>query len=144
MSLNAEIESVRKAFRTDLDTPPQNPQDWEALRVKYFGRKGLLAGLFRQLGQLDPKERPAAGKQLNTLKQELTTTFEKLVTQATTPSSERAESAIDYTLPGIPYPEGSLHPLNELWRRSKTCLSPLALRWPMGLRWMTITTILKR
>ncbi|MFQ6606330.1 MAG: phenylalanine--tRNA ligase subunit alpha [Fidelibacterota bacterium] len=113
MSLNAEIESVRKAFRTDLDTTPQNLQDWEALRVKYFGRKGLLAGLFRQLGQLDPKERPAAGKQLNTLKQELTTTFDELVTQATTPSSARAESAIDYTLPGIPYTEGSLHPLER-------------------------------
>ena len=43
------IEAVRKSFQTDLDSFPTDRREIEALKSKYFGRKGALAKLFSQM-----------------------------------------------------------------------------------------------
>ena len=49
MNLKESIESVRNSFRADSDPFPNDPQSVETLRVKYMGRKGLVAGLFSSM-----------------------------------------------------------------------------------------------
>ena len=43
----------------------------EQLRVDYLGKKGQITGLLKGLGKLSAEERPAAGAQINVVKQEL-------------------------------------------------------------------------
>ena len=55
------IEAVRKSFQADLDPFPADRREIEALKTKYFGRKGALAKLFSQMGKISPEDRPGAG-----------------------------------------------------------------------------------
>ena len=43
----------------------------EELRVRYLGKKGALTNLLKNLGQLSAEERPKAGAEINTVKQQL-------------------------------------------------------------------------
>jgi len=43
----------------------------EAFRVRYLGRKGILAGLFQRLAGADPGERPALGKAIHAFQSEV-------------------------------------------------------------------------
>ena len=70
------IEAVRKSFQADLDSFPTDQREIEALKSKYFGRKGALSKLFSQMGKTSPEDRPDAGKLINDLKQELTKIFD--------------------------------------------------------------------
>nr|MBC8467400.1 phenylalanine--tRNA ligase subunit alpha [Candidatus Neomarinimicrobiota bacterium] len=72
-----QLESVRKQFLTDIESFPEKPQDIEHLRSKYLGRKGLVASLFGLMGKATAEERPALGKEINILKQDLTVKFDK-------------------------------------------------------------------
>ena len=93
------IEAVRKSFQTDLDLFPTDRREIEALKSKYFGRKGALAKLFSQMGKISPEDRPGAGKLINDLKQELTKTFDTKAAELLDPA-ERTTENVDYTLPG--------------------------------------------
>ena len=71
MNLKESIESVRNDFRADSDPFPSNSKSIELLYNKYLGRKGLIADLFIKLKDVSNKERPAIGKSLNQLKNEI-------------------------------------------------------------------------
>jgi len=77
MSLKENIDSVRSDFLADIESFPNDAQDIENLRVKYLGRKGLVAGLFSSMGNLSAEERPQAGQLLNALKNDLSEQFQK-------------------------------------------------------------------
>ncbi len=113
MSLKESIEAVRKSFRAALAAFPTEPQQVEALRVKYLGRKGLVADLFSKMATLDPSEKPIYGKLLNQLKKELTTAFDEKVKAVTKKGADAEQEQVDYTLPGLHYPVGSYHPLQQ-------------------------------
>jgi phenylalanyl-tRNA synthetase alpha subunit len=49
----------------------------EAVRVRWFGRKGSLATILRGLGEMDAAERPAAGKLANEVKRRLEVALEE-------------------------------------------------------------------
>ena len=110
MQLKESIESVREQFRADSDPFPTDAQSVESLRVKYMGRKGLVAGLFAGMKNIEDKDRRLAGQLLNELKQELSKAFEAN-TQGTEKSS--AEDNVDYSLPGLTFPIGHVHPLQQ-------------------------------
>lgn len=97
----------------------QDPATIQQLRVKYLGKKGQLTELLKQLGQLDPTERPKAGQSINTVKeavQDLLNTQEtKLKNLAM--SAQLASEAIDITLPGRGQQPGSLHPVTRVTER---------------------------
>ncbi|MFQ6612893.1 MAG: phenylalanine--tRNA ligase subunit alpha [Fidelibacterota bacterium] len=112
MQLKESVESVREQFRADTDPFPTSANDVEVLRIKYFGRKGLVTNLFMHLKNAPVSEKPALGKVLNELKKELDFRFEKLA--AGSAIRTRSEEAIDYTLPGIQFPQGHLHPLQQI------------------------------
>lgn len=110
MQLKESIESVREQFRADSDPFPTDTQSVESLRVKYMGRKGLVAGLFAGMKNIEDKDRPLAGQLLNELKQELSKAFE-----ANTQGDEESsvEDNVDYSLPGLTFPIGHVHPLQQ-------------------------------
>ena len=91
----------------------------DAVRVRYLGRKGSLATILRGLGDLDPAERPAAGKLANDVKQRLEAAFQarKDALEAAAQAARLRAERLDVTLPGRPRPVGRLHPSTQVLRR---------------------------
>ena len=91
----------------------------EELRVSYLGKKGVLTGLLKGLGQLSAEERPKAGAEINAVKQvlneQLNARKESLQSEAL--SAQLAAEAIDVTLPGRRAEAGALHPITRTIQR---------------------------
>ncbi|MEE9189871.1 MAG: phenylalanine--tRNA ligase subunit alpha [Candidatus Neomarinimicrobiota bacterium] len=116
MSINNKIEAVREKFRTALDSFPSDSIEIEKLRVKFLGRKGLIAGLFAEMGSLSSSERPDIGKILNEVKSDLTAQFEKktAAVKIFDTNGKDSHKNIDYTLPGNKIKTGSIHPIEQV------------------------------
>jgi phenylalanyl-tRNA synthetase alpha chain len=116
MSINDKIEAVREKFMTALESFPSDPIAIEKIRVKFLGRKGLVARLFAEMGSLLSSERPRVGKILNDVKRDLTAQFEKKVAAVKSLDKNRNDSHknVDYTLPGYKIKTGSIHPIEQV------------------------------
>ncbi len=90
------------------------PEDLEALRVKYLGRKGALTGVLRSLGQLDPETRRQVGQEANRAKEALEAALDKAQRALKAAARAAAPAVVDVTLPGRRRPRGRLHPLNRI------------------------------
>ena len=113
MSMLEQLESVRKQFLADLESFPKNPKDIDELRSKYLGRKGQVAALFALMGQATPEERPTLGKDLNILKQDLTSQFDEKVASLAATQQIAEDESIDLSLPGKTPRIGSIHILEQ-------------------------------
>lgn len=106
------IKNTAVAAIGECDTPTQIDE----IRVKYLGKKGELTALLKQMGQLDPAERPVMGQLVNEAKAQL----EALIADRTAiiKKNETAlklkEETIDITMPGKVVKTGKLHPLNTV------------------------------
>ncbi|WP_212774415.1 phenylalanine--tRNA ligase subunit alpha [Polycladomyces abyssicola] len=107
-ALKAEAEQAIQGAK-DLETLKQ-------LRVKYLGKKGELTAVLRGMGELSAEERPVIGKLANDIRQ----TLERILDEKETALEKAAmearlkEETIDVTLPGVPRPLGSIHPLTAV------------------------------
>ena len=108
MDIKESIESVRRQFRSDSDPFPSDKDSLENLKIKFLGRKGLIANLFSQIPNLSNNQKPIAGKLLNQLKIELENSF-----PSNTESASHLEEIIDRSLPGVIYPPGNKHPIQS-------------------------------
>lgn len=99
-------DQLRSTFHTDA-SQVNSLQDLETLSVKYLGRNGEINALLKQISSVQESERKQFGQDVNTLKKEIEERVAKIRTSLVTQSDEL--SSIDPTLPGIKYPQGSLH-----------------------------------
>ncbi|MEE8342002.1 MAG: phenylalanine--tRNA ligase subunit alpha [Candidatus Neomarinimicrobiota bacterium] len=113
MSLKDKIGAVRSDFRTAIDKFPSDPQKIEELRIRFLGRKGKVSQLFNTIGSIASDERSDAGKLLNALKNELQKLFDSAVKQVSPNKKQPKSDDLDYTLPGIDTPVGSIHPIEQ-------------------------------
>jgi len=88
----------------------------EELRVNYFGKKGELGALLRNMGKLTAEERPKIGAIANTVKEALQERLDqqKQVLESAQIQAQLAAETIDVTMPGIYRPQGRIHPLNGI------------------------------
>ncbi|MEN8134496.1 MAG: phenylalanine--tRNA ligase subunit alpha [Thermodesulfobacteriota bacterium] len=86
----------------------------EEFRVKYLGRKGLFSGLMKQLGQVDPSERPRLGQLANSVKAEVETAFAEQQTAIADSAGQEGDESLDLSLPGRTIPLGRLHPVTQI------------------------------
>ena len=108
MDIKESIESVRRQFRSDSDPFPSDKDSLENLKIKFLGRKGLIANLFSQIPNLSNDQKPIAGKLLNQLKIELENS-----SPSNTESASHLEEIIDRSLPGVIYHPGNKHPIQS-------------------------------
>lgn len=85
----------------------------EALRVHYFGKKGALTELSKQLGQASAEEKPILGAKVTALRNAMIDAMnaKKTSLEAAALSEKLAREQIDVTLPGRAAEMGSLHPV---------------------------------
>ena len=112
MSLQDKISAVRKDFRAALDNFPSDPAIIDELRIRFLGRKGEVAKLFSAMGTIAAEKRAAAGKLLNELKSEIQDNFDSNIDNSSKYKSDISDK-IDFTLPGIENPLGSVHPIEQ-------------------------------
>ncbi|MFO7907641.1 MAG: phenylalanine--tRNA ligase subunit alpha [Planctomycetota bacterium] len=119
MALAEFIEELEQlaASATGAFDAAKDRSDLEAARVEYLGaKKGRLKAVQKNIGAVEPAERPSAGKRLNEVKTR--------IEQAFTAAQERLEGAgagggasearqFDPTLPGHPLHWGHLHPITQ-------------------------------
>jgi len=91
----------------------------EQLRVDYLGKKGRITALLKGLGQLSAEERPAAGAQINVVKQELQELIgaRKNALESAAVETKLAAETIDVTLPGRDKSTGGIHPVTRTMER---------------------------
>ncbi|KPK42019.1 MAG: phenylalanine--tRNA ligase subunit alpha [Omnitrophica WOR_2 bacterium SM23_29] len=80
------------------------------LRIKYLGRRGLIAELFKQVATTPDEDRPKVGFEVNSLKGKI----EKLLNEKQSELLEKSflsEEVVDLTLPGFKPPIGTKHPI---------------------------------
>ncbi len=94
----------------------------DEVRVRYVGKKGALTSQLKQLGQLPPEDRRAAGQRINEVKQQLAAALELRKEQLEAQALEAALAAdtVDVTLPGRGQRPGGLHPVTRTLQRVET------------------------
>jgi phenylalanyl-tRNA synthetase alpha chain len=116
--LRDELERIEREFRAALPRAGADARAIEALRVRFLGRKGELTGLMKRLGRLPAEERPAAGRSINQLKQEIERAVEVAACQALEAQQRREleQEQTDVSLPPRRPWAGSLHPVTTTRR----------------------------
>ncbi len=90
----------------------------DQVRVSYLGKKGLLTTRLKELGNLSPEERPAAGQLINDAKLKVQDLISARLLALEVIQSEAAlkSGEIDITLPGRGQQQGGIHPLTRTLR----------------------------
>jgi len=112
-SMEASLREMEISARDQIESCA-SPEALEEVRVDLLGRKGKLAQLSKNMGQLSHEQRGSIGKLLNQVKSTLETAFEtKHSGFAAAALQARLEREwVDLTLPGKGGPQrGSLHPV---------------------------------
>ena len=85
-------------------------EEIEQFRIRYLGKKGILAGLFKDFKQVPAEEKKLVGQKINELKQFISQKIQELdvsIAEETTASEHP-----DLTLPGPPLELGARHPIS--------------------------------
>ncbi len=109
-----DLAKLKAGLKNDFISSSSS-EDLQKLKVKYLGKKGKITNLSKQLGKLDIKQRPKAGKKINELK----LLFEEL-NQSVSQKIEKKElemaiskEQIDVSLPVDSNYIGGLHPITR-------------------------------
>ena len=107
------------AIKTQLDSDIQNVNSLSALeefRVKYLGRKGIVAELTGSIPTLPKEERGAFGQEVNALKNRINDLVREKQSALSQGQSSEAPSAkeVDISMPGIAQELGRIHPLTRI------------------------------
>lgn len=106
------LEEFRKQALEEL--PEADAADsLEQWRIRYLGSHGKIKALMQELKGLPPAEKPAFGKQINAIKQELTREFQKQKSRLADVEAAAQKISFDMTLPGTPVAIGHKHIITQ-------------------------------
>jgi phenylalanyl-tRNA synthetase alpha chain len=100
--LNSYLQEIEEFNSTD-------PEEIEAFRIKYLGRKGILNTLFAEFKNVPKEDKPEVGKKINELKEKAQ---EKINSLKQASVKDITQKEFDLTRPGYPMEIGSRHPIS--------------------------------
>lgn len=115
--ITQELEQLQKDFSQEAQDIA-DMQAFDALRIKYMSKKGLVAEKFKVMATLSGEERPIIGKHLNQMKAFVQNRLDELRTSLSDAGEKSAK--IDLTLPGNRPVIGRMHPLMKVLEEIKT------------------------
>jgi phenylalanyl-tRNA synthetase alpha chain len=115
MSILEKIKAIEKEFEQDV-AKCGSPEEAEALKVKFLGRKAELTGVLKSVASLPDDEKKEAGKAANILRGKILSVLEGLKAGMSTGKGGDTVG-IDVTLPGTGLSPGALHPLTQVMDR---------------------------
>jgi phenylalanyl-tRNA synthetase alpha chain len=108
-----DIEAIQISFDSEIRNI-NTAEALEALRIKYLGRKGLIAQLTAKIPSLAHNERAAFGQQVNNLKNKITSLIAEKQRSLSLESAVSRPGSVDIGLPGIAQEVGRLHLLTQV------------------------------
>ncbi|MGB3635120.1 MAG: phenylalanine--tRNA ligase subunit alpha [Rubrobacteraceae bacterium] len=111
MSVTQRIQGLESEAISAIDAAGSTAE-LEKLRVKFLGRSAELTEIKKSIGTLSPEERKEVGRASNLASRSIEASLEARASKLGSVEREAQlrEEAVDVTLPGVPYPKGSLHP----------------------------------
>jgi len=111
MMTSGRIEELRDEALSAVELAGST-SELESVRVKYLGRSAGLTEIKKGIRNLPPEDRREVGGAANRATNEIEAALtERLASVVAAEREERLRAeAVDVTLPGVPYPKGSLHP----------------------------------
>jgi phenylalanyl-tRNA synthetase alpha chain len=106
------LQNLLNTALEEIKVSANNLKALDQMRIRYLGRKGELAQLFKQLAKLPQDERPKAGQSLNKAKVELEATFSGAIESAKK-RLQGDKKRLDVTVPGRLPLRGHLHPITQ-------------------------------
>ena len=109
------LDTLKAKYLTAIAAAPDEAA-LEEVRVTALGKKGEISLKMRDLGQMDPAQRQAAGALLNILKDEIDAALRaRKAALGDAALNERLRSEwLDVTLPGRPRRQGTIHPVSQV------------------------------
>lgn len=107
-----DIEAIKNQIESEIEIV-DSAASLEELRIKYLGRKGILAQFTSSIPGLPLNERAYFGQKVNELKNKLTALLESKQRLLSSGSPESLAS-LDISLPGIAQELGHMHPLTQV------------------------------
>ena len=109
------ISQVQEHLKTVENFTEQDSEAIEVFRIKYSGKKGILADLFAAFREVPPEEKKEYGLLLNQLKQAVGDKVKYL--QSQTSAQQSTNQVTDPFRPAFPIEIGSRHPLSLVRNR---------------------------
>lgn len=109
------IEKIKEIEKSAIEDIAQaaDADTLEKARVKYLGRKGLVAELFKGMGGVSSADRANIGQLINSLKETISKAFDEKAPYLSVDRDSIAQK-VDVTLPGIFREAGHLHPISKI------------------------------
>lgn len=125
------VISLEKQAQEELQRVA-NPQDLEAFRIQYLGKKGRLNDLMQHLKEIEPSQRKDFGQAINRVKTTLEQAF--VAKQSALPAAgSKNKTLFDETLPGIIPQNGRRHPITQTIEEISDIFSRLGFESVQGL-----------
>ncbi len=88
------------------------------IKVKYFGKKGIVSSINKELGKLDVEKRKEIGERISKIRDKFDEQFESRLSfiKKEEINATLKHEVIDVTLDGYPYKRGSIHPVSLIYQ----------------------------
>ena len=104
------LQNIDRILEEARQFKAETKEEVEQFRIKYLGKKGVLAGLFKDFKEIPSEQKREVGLKINQLKQYVTDRIEAL--QADITEEPGNKKSVDLTLPGPPLLSGARHPVS--------------------------------
>ena len=104
------LQNIERIHQEARQFKAETLEEIEQFRIRYLGKKGILADLFRQFKELPAEQKRESGQKINQLKQFVAERIESLLQEVKEESD--INSGADLTLPGPPVQTGARHPIS--------------------------------
>lgn len=112
----------------------KSEQDLEQVRVRFFGKKGELTTVLKQMGKVAAEDRPKIGQLVNTMRDQMQAVLSErqAVLRKELMAAKLEAEKIDLSLPGRGAKRGSLHPLTHVRARVSELFATMGFRVAEG------------
>ena len=111
----SDLDKINSIFNAKIDSV-KNKEDLQNLKSEFFGKNGSISLQFKKMGSLNPEERKNFAKELNTIKDQLTSKIEKKFKdfENLEINQKLKDEKIDITLPVRSIQNGKIHPVSQV------------------------------
>jgi len=111
-----KIEQIKKEIE---DFPIKNPDDLENYRLEFLSRNGKVQSMFSLMAEVPNEDKARVGKAMNGVKNLAQQKFDASKEALHQQKNREYKATDDITLPPVPEPLGSLHPLTQTLNEMK-------------------------
>ena len=104
------LQSIDRILEEARQFKAETRDEIEQFRIKFLGKKGILADMFRDFKALPVEQKKETGQKINELKQFISEKIESLLKEMSDDGQEHG--SVDLSLPGPPIQSGARHPIS--------------------------------